>query len=192
MSRLLILVGRSGSGKHCLARLLAENFGYRMVRRVTDRARYDGEAEDAYYFVPHDNFMIYMNRDEFVEWEISEKDKHCYGTFRKDLQADGKLVAVLTPEGTEEVRKLDPDACVVFMDTDLKTAVMRKIADADLTPAELSRISTKCILDEFTYKNLKYHYRCANINGMDVKSVLNDIVHVHKDWIDRQELLNML
>lgn len=183
---ILVLVGRSASGKSVIAKLLKKNHGYVSVRTATTRDRRDGEPEDAYYFMTKDEFLQRKNNDEFVEWDVYHNNY--YGTLKAEIQKNADQVIVLTPEGAENIKKAFPDAFIVHISTDMKTAVMRAIEREDfLTPKKLHKITDRGCTDEYLYKDQKCDFVCSNLEGTDLIDHARYIANAHKDWKDKQE-----
>lgn len=153
---ILVLIGKSGCGKTTVAKLLVEKYGYKMVRTSTTRPRREGEQEDAYYFMSKEEFQQRLRNDEFVE--MDRYGDNLYGTLKTSLEESDKMIAILTPEGAEEIKKAFPDAFIVHLVTDTKTAVLRAVSrEKELDPAKIDRISKRAMTDYHLYGDITDH-----------------------------------
>lgn len=188
---IIVLIGRSGSGKSVIAKRLMEHHGYTSIRTATTRDRRDGEPVDAYYFMTKKEFMNRMHNDEFVEWAVY--NDNCYGTLKSELQKEMKQVIVLTPEGAESIKKVFPNAFVVYVEVDLKTSVQRAIGrEESLTISKLQKIAMRGCTDDFLYKNTTCDFVCKNPDGINLDDIAEQIVNAHEEWIRKQEVYDML
>lgn len=178
---ILLLIGRSGSGKSAIAKILREKHGYAFVRTATTRKRRQGETEDAYYFMTKAEFHEREKAGYFAEWDVY--NDNCYGTPKPELEKDANQVIVITPEGAENIKKVFPDAFVVHVVTDLKTSAIRAIKrEDDLTPASLQQIAIRGTSDEYLYRNMNCDYSVENPEGADLDDIAERITKSHNDW----------
>lgn len=111
-----ILSGPGGVGKGTVVtRLLSLAPGLRLSRSWTTRARRPGEAEDAYVFVDRDTFLANIDRSGFLEWTEFAGNGHLYGTPVPEADPDGDLLLEIELDGAQQVKKLSPDAVLVFV-----------------------------------------------------------------------------
>lgn len=179
---LMVLIGRSGSGKSSIAENLIKRYGYVPVRTATTRERRVGEAKDAYHFLSHDMFMKKVKNNEFVEWCVYGDS--CYGILRKELQTEGKQVIVLTPEGAEAIKKEFPDTFIVMVDVDMKTSALRAIKrEPFLDPGKLYRIADRGATDDCLFRNQGCDYHCQNENGAVLDNVVDKLAVAHSDFM---------
>ena len=102
---LLILCGRSGSGKTTIERLLVERDGFKSVVSYTTRKPREGEINGVHYnFVSEEEFIKLKKEGALLE------DNYLYGTYY-GISAEGvedhsnKLVAVLEYNGVVQVQE---------------------------------------------------------------------------------------
>jgi guanylate kinase len=115
----LVLSSPSGGGKTTIAKALLaarEDLGYSVS--ATTRPIRPGEKDGVdYFFLNRDEFERRVKAGEFVEW--AEYGGQLYGTLKEQVQAivDAGHHVVLDVEvhGAREVRRLFPDAVLVFI-----------------------------------------------------------------------------
>ncbi len=116
---LIVISGPSGSGKNSvLARVRdsVPNLTYSVS--ATTRAPREGELDGVhYFFVKHDEFVLMMEADEFLE--TAEFCGNYYGTPRslveRSLSAGEDVIMDIEIRGADQVRAAMPDAVFIFL-----------------------------------------------------------------------------
>lgn len=107
MIDILIIIGKTASGKDTIVNELVSQYGYKRIITYTTRPIRDGEQPDvSYHFVDKSQFKRLVMQDFFAEWKTYQTvlGEWHYGTSIKDLEnADDKTVIVLTPDGYREI-----------------------------------------------------------------------------------------
>ncbi len=174
---ILILIGESGSGKSAVAAKLVSDYGYTRVRPATTRKHRDGEPKDAYYFMSVDEFKEHLRNDDFVEFDIYNRNN--YGTLKTELEGDQKKLCVLTPEGAQAVKREFPDAYVAYIHADMKTAVSRAVSrEKELTPEILQNITDRAVEDYRIFQNVEFKMPTLVMFHNTADSSLDEIVKV--------------
>lgn len=118
--RLFVISGPSGAGKGTLlAELRKQRPDLGLTVSATTRSPRPGEVDgSSYYFLSDEEFRRRIAAGEFVEW--AEVHGHLYGTLVtevKRLLAKGhSLVLEIDVQGALNVRKVYPDAVLVFIE----------------------------------------------------------------------------
>lgn len=118
--RLFVISGPSGAGKGTLlAELRKQRPDLGLTVSATTRSPRPGEVDGtSYYFLSDEEFRRRIAAGEFVEW--AEVHGHLYGTLLsevKRLLAKGhSLVLEIDVQGALNVRKVYPDAVLVFIE----------------------------------------------------------------------------
>ena len=106
MIDILILIGKTSSGKTLIKEKLIEN-GFIGITTYTSRPMRKGEKQDVtYHFISEEDFKQKINEGFFAEWKsyITVDGVSYYGTSLEDLEnADDKSVIILTPDGYRDV-----------------------------------------------------------------------------------------
>lgn len=141
---LFVLSGPSGVGKDALiAALKAQGFPLHYTVTVTTRPRRPAEADGVdYHFVAPAAFDELRAAGELLEW--AEVHGHLYGTPRAQVRAAlaaGKNVLLkIDVQGAASVRRLVPDAVLIFLAPPSLEALRAQMAQRGTeSPEELAR-----------------------------------------------------
>ena len=116
---LFIVTAPSGAGKTSLVRELVKDDDSLCISvSHTTRPRREGERDGVdYFFVDREEFERKRDADAFLEY--AEVYGHCYGTSREWVQLHREqgldVILEIDWQGAEQVRKLDPTACSIFI-----------------------------------------------------------------------------
>ena len=115
----LVLSSPSGGGKTTIMRTLLlarEDLGY-SVSATTRKPRPEETDGKDYFFLSRPDFQKKIKAGAFIEW--AEYGGELYGTLRSQLEAvlmSGRHVVLdIEIQGAKEVRRLYPDAVLVFI-----------------------------------------------------------------------------
>ena len=111
---ILVVSGAGGVGKGTIVdELAARDDRLWLSRSWTPRDRRPSESVDAYHFVDTETFEKRIADGGFLEW--TEFLGHYYGTPTPEVEAGRDLVLEIELDGAQQVKKLAPDACLVFV-----------------------------------------------------------------------------
>lgn len=116
---LVVVSGPSGVGKSTIVAELARRRPQVVpIVTATTRARREGEVDGVHYhFLSEDEFEALIARDGLLEH--ANNHGHWYGTpvdqVRGILAAGRDAILTISPEGARNVRRLVPDALLVFV-----------------------------------------------------------------------------
>lgn len=126
---LVILIGKSGSGKDSILHELIENEGYSLIVSTTTRPIRDGEVDGVdYHFVTNEVFDTMIAEDKFLEhrsYETLVGGNHevwRYGTPKTPLNKDKDYAIVLDMPSTQDFLNYygRSNCAVIFVDAPLE------------------------------------------------------------------------
>lgn len=105
---ILILVGRTCSGKDTVVNKLIKKHGFKKLITYTSRPKRKCEKDGVtYHYISEDDFKQKINEGFFAEWKTYDTEFGIwyYGTALEDLEkSDDKTVIILTPDGYRDVK----------------------------------------------------------------------------------------
>ena len=130
MITILILVGKTASGKDTILNQLVKKHGYKKIVTYTSRPMRKGEKQDVtYHFISSQEFQKMIGQGLFAEYKTynTEFGVWYYGTALEDLEkADDKSVIILTPDGYRDVvNKLSKKPISIYLDANNSTIKKR-------------------------------------------------------------------
>lgn len=101
---LLVICGKSATGKTTLKQYLVENYGYDPVITCTTREQRIGEVNgEDYDFVCLDEFNKMIDNEELIEYNFFVKG--WYGTKKENINLNTNQIIILEPNGIKELLK---------------------------------------------------------------------------------------
>jgi guanylate kinase len=145
---LIVISGPSGAGKDTVMQRMQERgLEFHFVTTATTRPRRPGEVDGKHYlFISHEEFARMIKADEFMEHAL------VYGDYKgvpreqvqRALRSGRDAVMRLDVQGAETVRKLVPEALLIFITTDSEEDLISRLKERSTeTPEALTiRIAT--------------------------------------------------
>jgi guanylate kinase len=128
---LIVISGPSGVGKDSVVQRMKEReLPFHFVVTATTREKRESETHGKdYWFVSKDEFARMIEQDELIEYAI------VYGDYKgipkwevRDALASGKDVVMrLDVQGAETVRKLAPEALLIFITCESEDELVRRL-----------------------------------------------------------------
>lgn len=139
--KLLVLVGPPGVGRHAMARKMVKYDPkiFERTKAVSTRPSSGGEAEsEASLVLSHDEFMMAVDRDEFLE--VSESEGYMFGTTYQDVRSiisQAKLAVININPETLKILHHSPEFLpyVIFLSVP-SVASMKQLAGQHPTESE--------------------------------------------------------
>jgi len=141
---LVVLSGPSGVGKDTvLRRVFAKDPSLTYSVSYTTRAPRPGEKDGVdYTFLSQQEFQQMIDQGELLEWARVHNHRSGTGKQRVDdaLKAGRDIVLNIDVQGAESIRKVMPDALLIFLTPpDLDELARRRAARGTEDPAESAR-----------------------------------------------------
>lgn len=119
---LLILIGKSGSGKDAVLQKLVEEYGFDRIVSNTTRPMRDGEQDGVNYnYITKKQFLGGVERDEYIEYRSyntvfdGKADTWYYGSPKMQLDTGKNSVAILDVQGAQDfISYYGKDNCCVI------------------------------------------------------------------------------
>ena len=107
---IIVLVGKTASGKTTVANELCKNHGYKRIITYTTRPMRDNEVQDVdYHFISDEQFNKMVENNEFTEYKRynTAHGVWSYGSVVTSEQelSDDCYVIILTPQGLRDLSK---------------------------------------------------------------------------------------
>jgi len=128
---LIVISGPSGAGKDTVMQRMQERgLPFHFVVTATTRPKRPNETHGKdYFFVSKDEFARMINEDELIEHAI------VYGDYKgipkqqvREALASGKDVVMrVDVQGAESVRKMAPEALLIFITTDSEEELVQRL-----------------------------------------------------------------
>ena len=137
---LIVISGPSGAGKDTVMQCMKERgMPFHFVVTATTRPRRTNEVNGKdYYFVSKEEFARMIEEDELIEYAV------VYGDYkgipkqqvREALSSGKDVVMRVDVQGAETVRKLVPNAILIFMTVDNEQELERRLRERKTETAE--------------------------------------------------------
>ena len=182
MRNILVICGKTASGKNLVRDILVEKYNYNPIVTYTSRPPRKGEKQDVtYHFISTDEFIEKINNGFFAEWKdyVTNDGIWYYGTALDDcMNASDKDVIILTPDGVRDLKNNDVNLIVVYLYSNLKTIRHRLEFRGDDEKEVERRISSdikdfkdaEMLADRIVYNNL----------NDNIDNVVQNIVYWYK------------
>ncbi len=160
----LVLSSPSGGGKTTIMRTLLsarEDLGY-SVSATTRKMRPEETDGKDYFFLQRNEFQKRIKSGAFIEW--AEYGGELYGTLRSQLEAvlmSGRHVVLdIEIQGAREVRRLYPDAVLVFILPPSAAELYRRLEKDGNRTANLEQRLQRAVIE--LNEALQYDYVVVN------------------------------
>lgn len=184
---ILVLVGKSSSGKDTLMKELVNNNIFAGVISTTSRPIREKELNNIdYYFTSTDEFINKIENNEFIEYRMYDTKLNdineiwYYGTEKKSIDCSVNSVLVLDVNGLKSIRKYFPNESIIgiYLHCPLNLRTERAKNRGSFCEIEWNRrIQTDKIDFENVYTEVDYV-----LNGTkSVKELAQEVKDILKD-----------
>lgn len=189
---MIILMGKSASGKDTVVRKLIEQKEYKRIITWTTRPMRPGEEDGVtYHYTSEDDFNKKIKEGFFVEWKSYETVNGIwyYGTALDDImdaRGDDYRVIILTKNGLEKMNSfcshlVGINLLSVYLDVDTKVIKQRLLKRGDDKKEVVRRIK----YDKKDFKGIENMVDVViENNHRDIQEVVNMIHKMHVTYLD--------
>ena len=184
---LIVLMGKSCSGKDTIAKELIKNNNFKKIITYTTRPIRDGEKQDeTYHFVSEEEFIDKLEDGFFFEHK-SYNSVHgiwYYGTSKESIkqaeESTDKYVIILTPSGVKEFKEANINCNVVYINCPKDLIASRLIHRGDNAKEAKRRMDADD--KDFDFNNIHGLYDCTIQNdGLLPIKTIAEIINVLTD-----------
>jgi hypothetical protein len=182
---MLVLMGKSASGKTEVAQILVKKYDFHSVVTYTTRKPRAGEIPDVtYHYITVEDFKQKIKEGFFAEWKqyIVNNEIWYYGSAKEDLEnADDNTVIILTPDGVRDIKKNGVKATVVYLYANLSTIKKRLKVRNDKNDKANERIQRD--LNDFKDAEILANKIVYNNDEMNIDNVAESVVEQYRKAI---------
>lgn len=127
---IIVLVGKTASGKTTVANELCKHHGYKRIITYTTRPMRENEVQDVdYHFISDEQFNKMVENNEFTEYKRynTAHGVWSYGSIitLEQEYSDDCYVIILTPQGLKDLSKKISRYIAFYLNVDFKTQLKR-------------------------------------------------------------------
>ena len=127
---IIVLVGKTASGKTTVANELCKHHGYKRIITYTTRPMRENEVQDIdYHFISDEQFNKMVENNEFTEYKRynTAHGVWSYGSIITSEQefSDDCYVIILTPQGLRDLSKKISRYIAFYLNVDFETQLER-------------------------------------------------------------------
>lgn len=175
--KIIVLCGKSASGKDTLAKMISDKYGYNFIVSTTTRPIRDGESqENPYHFVSKEDFEQLINEGKLIEYRTYNTlvdgipAVWYYGAEKREVQENKKYIAVLDIMGLDGFKETFGDRVVSFyLHASDEVRKSRCINRGDFNESEFNRrlVDDEIVFSDEVIKN-KIDFKLSGEMQLDV------------------------
>ena len=181
---MLVIIGKTASGKDRTVNKLTAKHGFKKIITYTNRPMRKGEKQDiTYHYIPEEEFKQKIEDGFFAEYKSydTEFGKWYYGSSLEDLEnADDKSVIILTPDGYRDiVEKLSNRPTAIYIYANNATIKKRLLKRGD----DKNEAQRRLEHDNEDFKGIENEVDriVYNNDGIDIDEVVSKILEFMED-----------
>lgn len=178
---MIVLTGKSGSGKDTIKKELVKNYGYKNIVTYTSRPKRRGEKDGVdYHFISEEEFKEKIEEGffaEYKEYPVQNGDVWYYGCSIKDIKdnINNKSIIILTPQGVQDIIDNIGIKLKVFYLYSNRNTILKRLTNRGDEEEEIVRRMDKDNKD-FAKWEMKVFKTIYNHDGYDIKNVAKKII----------------
>lgn len=180
---MLVLVGRSCTGKNTVQEILVNEYGMDKVVTCTSRPPRDGEVDGVDYHFIDANEMVdmYCNNEiaEITKYDVASGETWYYGSLTKDYEDSDNKVIILNPDGLRSIRKQHLPAFVIEITSTDNEILSRQVERGD-DPDEAARRFDQ---DKLDFSDLPVDTMIINWGEGGADRCARNIYYLYKYWL---------
>lgn len=176
MKKIFLVAGKACAGKDTLVKRLMAELDISMALSFTTRPMRTAEQQGVEYdFIDEQTFKDLWNNNqlaEYTSYKVANGDIWYYGLTKEELEKDSYVLAIVNPDGVEQIKKIYGDrAIVIYITADDKQRIYRYIErDKSNNIAECCR---RYLADEKDFEGFKYDFKVVNDSFEDAYNSLS-------------------
>lgn len=188
MYKIIAIIGEAGSGKDTLMNKIIYEAGktkpaliFHSIISCTTRPPRDYEKNGInYYFLTNEEFAERVLKNDFLE--VSEFNDWFYGTSKSELDPDKINIAVLNPDGVENILlHKDIQLKVFYLDVKGKTRLIRQLQREE--EPNIPEIYRRYLADDEDFNYLPFEYETLkNEDEKDFNQSWKRVLAFARDW----------
>ena len=187
MYKMIAIIGEAGSGKDTVMKKVIYEAGaapasiFHTLTSCTTRPPRDYEKQGLdYYFITNEEFTEHVLNNDFLE--AAEFNGWFYGTLKSELDPNRINIAVLNPEGVENLLlHRDIQLKVFYLEVKGKTRIIRQLQREE--DPDITEIYRRYLADDEDFNYLPFeHETLQNENGVDFDQNWHRILDFAREW----------
>lgn len=188
MYKIIAIIGEAGSGKDTLMNKIIYEAGkekpaliFHSIVSCTTRPPRDYEKNSIdYYFLTNEEFAERVLKNDFLE--VSEFNNWFYGTSKSELDPNKINIAVLNPDGVENILlHKDIQLKVFYLDVKGKTRLIRQLQREE--EPNIPEIYRRYLADDEDFNYLPFEYETLkNEDRKDFDQSWKRVLAFARDW----------
>ena len=196
--KIIVLMGKSASGKDFIMNKLVKEYGFKRVISHTTRPIRNGETNGKeYYFISLDKFLNMSLKDNFIECREynTQQGLWYYGLSKHeiDLTDDNKYVVILDFNGLKALEGylksvgMEDKLTSVYIDAKAQVRLQRSLSrEGEMTDEQVMEVIRRLEADERDFEGAKEYADLTFTNNLGEAMIVNlicETINQYVEWI---------
>lgn len=178
---IIVLVGKTASGKTTVANELCKNHHYKRIITYTTRPMRDNEVQDVdYHFISDEQFNEMVKNNEFTEYKRynTAHGVWSYGSVITSEQelSDGCYVIILTPQGLRDLSKKMSQYIAFYLNVSFESQLERLKKRDDEEQQIIKRLQNDAKDFENVLDIVDYNFRTDISSSQRVANMISNFI----------------